>query len=111
MQQEPHQLLVFPFADPLDEAVRRERHAQPVGREPVFRKAEVEERGHGDGGSAELLLLLGQVGAADEADGYLFAQGGEEAQHFRGDGLVVLLVGIVGFGGRIFGEGYSAGWC
>jgi hypothetical protein len=52
-------------------------------------------------------LLLGQVGAADIADGYLFAQGGEEVQHFRGDGLVVLLVGIVGFGG----EGYEAGWC
>jgi hypothetical protein len=32
-------------------------------------------------------LLLGEVGAADEADGDFVAQGGEELQHLGGDGL------------------------
>lgn len=86
----------------------RQWHAELVGREPVFREAEVEERGYGDGGSAELFLLLGEVGATDEADSYFLAERGEERKHFGGGGLVALLVGDCRFGG---GEGsYSAGW-
>lgn len=78
MQQDLDQLLVFLLADPLDEAVGRERHAEFVGCQPVLRKAEVEERRHGDRGGAELFLLFGEVGAADEADGYFLAEGGEQ---------------------------------
>lgn len=62
---EVDELLVAVLAEPLDEAVAGERHAEPVGRQPVLREAEVEERRDGDGGRAELLLLLGEVGAAD----------------------------------------------
>ena len=62
---EVDELLVFGLAEPLDEAVAGERYAEPVGRQPVFREAEVEERGYGDGGRAELLLLFGEVGASD----------------------------------------------
>ena len=59
-----------------------------VGGQTVFGEAEVEEGGYGDGGGADLLLLFGEVGAADEADGYFMAQGGEKGEHFKGDGLV-----------------------
>ena len=87
VQDELDQLLVVVLADPLDEAVRRERHAHADGRQAVLREAEVEEGGDGDAGGAELLLLLGEVGAADEADGDFVAEGGEELQHLGGDGL------------------------
>lgn len=87
VQDELDQLLVVVLADPLDEAVRRERHAHADGGQPVLREAEVEEGGDGDAGGAELFLLLGEVGAADEADGDFMAEGGEELEHLRGDGL------------------------
>jgi hypothetical protein len=87
VQDEAHQLLVVVLPNPLDEAVRRERHTHTDRREPVLREAEVEEGGDGDAGGAELFLLLGEVGAADEADGDFVAQGGEELQHLGRDGL------------------------
>ncbi len=62
---EVDQLLVALLAEPLDEAVAGQRLAEPVRREAVFRKAEVEERRDGYGGRAELFLLLGEVGASD----------------------------------------------
>jgi hypothetical protein len=104
MQQELDQLLVFLFADPFYEAVGRQWHAELVGREPVFREAEVEERGYGDGGGAELFLLLGEVRATDEADGYFLAERGEERKHFGGGSLVALLVGDCGeYWGKLLG--------
>lgn len=76
VQDELDQLLVVVLADPLDEAVRRERHAHADGRQAVLREAKVEEGGDGNAGGAELLLLLGEVGAADETDGDFVAEGG-----------------------------------
>ena len=40
-----------------------------------------------EGAQKSLLLLLREVRAADVADGDFLAEGGEEVQHFRGDGL------------------------
>lgn len=40
---EVDQLLVFVLAEPLDEAVAGQRHAESVGCQPVFREAEVEQ--------------------------------------------------------------------
>lgn len=87
VQDEADELLVVVLADPLDERVRRERHAHADRRQAVLSEAEVEEVGDGDAGGAELLLLLGQVGAADEADGDFVAEGGEELEHLGGDRL------------------------
>jgi hypothetical protein len=87
VQDEAHELFVVVLADPLDERVRGERHAHADGRQAVLGEAEVEEVGHGDAGGAELFLLLGEVGAADEADGDFVAEGGEELEHLGGDGL------------------------
>jgi hypothetical protein len=87
VQDEAHQLLVVVLANPLDETVRRERHAHADGRQPVLREAVVEEGCDGNAGGAELLLLFGEVGAADKADGDFVAERGEELEHFRGDGL------------------------
>lgn len=75
------QRLVLCLADPLDEGGTREGDAQFEGREAVFGKAEVEEGGHRDGGSAELLLRLGKVGTTDVADRALVAETGEEGEH------------------------------
>lgn len=95
VQDEFGQLFVFLLADPGDEAVRGEGHAHAVGRQTVLGEAKVEEGGYGDGGGAELFLLLDEVGAADEADGDFVAESGEELEHFGGDilcwGFVVSL--------------------
>ena len=89
VQAEVGELLVLFLAEPLDEAVGGELLAQLVGRQAVLAEAEVEEGGDGDaGGLAELLLLLGEVGAADEADGALLAQGGEDGAGLGGDLLL-----------------------
>lgn len=88
MQHKPHKLLVLVLAQPLYEAVTCEGYAEFIGCEPVFAETEVEHGGDGDGGGAELLLLFGEVGAADESDGYFVAEGGEEGEHFGGCGLV-----------------------
>jgi hypothetical protein len=87
VQDEAHQLLVVVLANPLDETVRSERHAHADGREPVLGEAVVEESRDGDAGSAELFLLFGEIGAADEADGDFVAECGEELEHLRRDGL------------------------
>ena len=73
----------------------------PVRREPILREAEVEESGDGDGLRGQLFLLLGEVGAADEADGAFMPELGEELQQGGGDGLEGgELAGLLfGFGG------------
>jgi len=48
-----------------------ERGKPILDRKAVFGKAEVEERGHRDGGTAELLLLFDEVGTTDVADSAL----------------------------------------
>lgn len=87
VQDETNKLLVVFFANVLDEAVAREGHSHADGGQAVLGEAVVEEGCDGDAGSSELLLLLCEVGAADEADGDFVAEGGEELEHFRGDGL------------------------
>jgi hypothetical protein len=87
MQNKPNQLLILFLPNPLNEAMGGERDAHFVGCEPVLGEAEVEHGRYGSGGSAELLLLLGEVGAADEADGYFLAEVVEELEHFGGYGL------------------------
>ena len=79
--------LIFCLTDPVDEGGTREGDAHFEGREAVFGKAEVEEGGHGDGGSAELLLLFGEVGTTNVADSAFVAEMGEEGVHFWGDSL------------------------
>ena len=61
----------------------RQGHPHPVCRQPVLGEAEVEEGRDGDGGRAELFLLLDEVGAPDEANGAFVTQGGEELEDFR----------------------------
>src|SRR5450432_244525 len=100
MQHEFDQGLILLLADPFDKRVRGERHAHLVGRQAILGKAKVEERRDGDGRRADLFLLLCEVGAADEADGYFVAQGGEEGQHGGRDGLWFLVSFMVwGFAG------------
>lgn len=83
VQAEFDELLVGLLANPADEAVRGERLAQLVGRETVLGEAEVEEGGDGDaGGLSELLLLLNEVGATNEANGAFLAEGLEEVENF-----------------------------
>ena len=85
VQAEVDQLLVLRLADPLDEAVGGQRLAELKRREAVFREAKVKERRDGDAcWLADLLLLLDEVGAADEADGALLAEGLEEGEDFGG---------------------------
>ena len=81
VQHEAHEFLVLVLADPLDEAVGGEGHAVPERREAVLGEGEVEEGRHRHVGRAELLLLLGQVGAAYRADGALLSELGEEGEH------------------------------
>ena len=81
------QLLVLFFAQPLDEAVTRQRDPHPVGHESIFGETEVEEGCYSNRRRAELFLLLDEVGAPDEADGTFVTQGGQELEHLRGDGL------------------------
>jgi hypothetical protein len=89
VQDKVGQLLVLVLADPLDEAVGGQRLAQLVRGQAVLGEAVVEEGGDGHaGGLAELLFLLDEVGAADEADGALVAEGLEEVEDF-GRGVLV----------------------
>lgn len=82
-------LLVRLLANVLDEAVGGERLAELEGREAVLGEAEVKQGGDGDaGGLAQLLLLLGQVGTADETDGALVAQLGQQGEHLGRGALV-----------------------
>lgn len=81
-QTKVHKRLVAVLAEPLDEAARRQRLAEAERGQAVLGEAEVEHRGDGRRGGAELLLLLDKVGAADEADCALVPELREELQHF-----------------------------
>ncbi len=82
MQHELDKLLVPVLADVLDEAVGRKLLAEPVRRQAVLGKGKVEERHDGSAGRlADLLLLLNEVGAADEADGALLSQVVQESEN------------------------------
>ncbi len=88
VQDKVGELLVLGLADPLDEAVGGQRLAELEGREAVLGEAKVKERRDGRaGGAAELLLLLDEVGAADEADGALLAQGAQDGEDLGGGAL------------------------
>jgi hypothetical protein len=75
VEAEVGELLVLVLADPADEAVGGKGLPQLEGRQAVLGEAEVEEGRNGNaGGLAELLFLLLQVGAADEANGALLTE-------------------------------------
>jgi hypothetical protein len=75
VEAEVGELLVLVFADPADEAVRGKGLAQLEGRQAVLGEAKIEESRNGNAGwLAELLLLLLQVGAANEANGALLTE-------------------------------------
>ena len=82
------ELLPAVLAELGDEAVGGQGLAELEGGQAVLGEAKVEEGGDGDaGGFAELLLLLDKVGAADEADGALLAEAGEDIEGFGGSFL------------------------
>lgn len=81
VQAEADELLVLGLAEPADEAVGGQLLAVLVGGQAVLGEAEVEEGRHGHVRGAQLLLLLGQVAAAHEADGALLPQPREQVQH------------------------------
>jgi hypothetical protein len=95
------QLLVLLLAQPPNETRARQLLAQSVCSQAVLSEAEIEERGHGYGGRAELFLLLDEVGAADEADGAFVAEGGEQLEHGGGNVLGGALVGFAGAWGGV----------
>jgi hypothetical protein len=82
VQDEVDEMLVLVLADPLDEAVGGELLAELVRRQAVLGEAEVEEGCDGDvaGRSTDLLLLLVEVGAANEADGTFLAERRQEGE-------------------------------
>lgn len=84
MQHKLDKALVLLLAQPPNEACRRESFAHFVRCEPVLSEAKVEERGDWNIGLAELFLLLGKIGAADEADGNLLAELVQEGEHLGG---------------------------
>ncbi|KAI5284181.1 hypothetical protein KEM52_003028, partial [Ascosphaera acerosa] len=67
-QAEVDEGLVAVLAEVLDEAVAGQRLLEADGRQPVLGEAEVEQRRDVDVVRAQLLLLLGEVGAADLED-------------------------------------------
>lgn len=88
VQAEVGKLLPLVLADPLDEAAGGELLAELVRRQAVLREAVVEEGDDGDTSRlAQLLLLLYQVGAADEADSALLTECGEKGEHLGRSGL------------------------
>ena len=89
-QTEIDQGLVSLLAQPSDKALTRQGFAESEGSKTVFGEAEVEEAGYEYGRSAELFLLFGEVGTSDEANCAFVTEGGEELQHFGGDGLIGL---------------------
>lgn len=64
-EREVDEFLVLVLSNPLNEAVASKVLAQTDRSQSVFSEAEVKERGDLRGGSAELLLLLGQIRPAD----------------------------------------------
>jgi hypothetical protein len=106
VQAKVDELLPVVLADGADEAVGGQLLAELVGGEAVLAEAVVEEGGDGDaGGAAELLLLLGEVGAADEADGALLAEGVEGGEGLGGDLLLRGELGQCREGTRRRGQG------
>ena len=108
--------LILCLADPVDEGGTREGDTHFEGCEAVFGKAEVEEGGYRDGGSAELLLLFGEVRTTDVADSAFVAETGEEGVHFWRDSLdggvswdFWDFLGGEG-GGRGYGRVFLGGW-
>jgi hypothetical protein len=85
MQDEPTEQFVLVLANPFDEARAGQRLAHFVGSEAILGEAKVEQGGDGDVCGAELFLLLGEIGAADEANGNFVAEGGEDLEDFRCD--------------------------
>lgn len=109
VEAEVGELLVLVLADPLDKGVGLEGLAELVGSEAVLGEAKVEEGGDGlASGLAQLLLLLGKVGAADVADGALGAKFLEDLEDlWRGVLFLRLLATKEGGGGM--GRVYQAG--
>lgn len=93
VQDELHQPLVLVLSDPADERGARQLLAQTNSREAVLGEAEIEEGGDRDGSGAELLLLLDEVGSADESNGDLVAETGEEGEDLWRDALVWWSIG------------------
>lgn len=101
VQDKVGKLLVLILTNPLDEAVGGERLTQLVCGQAVLGEAVVEEGGDRHaGGLAELLLLLDEVGAADEANGAFAAEGLEEGEDF-GRGILEVLGCFVSETGEI----------
>ena len=96
---EIYQPLVLLVAQPGDERLRHQWLAHAIRRETIFGKAKVEERRYRERVRAELLLRLGKVGAADEANGDFVAEGREELEH--GGRNKLGLVRFMTFGGSI----------
>lgn len=67
-QHKIYQLLVPLFTQPAHEALAGELLRESVRRQAILGKTEIEEGGDGYLRRAELLLLLDQIGAADETD-------------------------------------------
>jgi hypothetical protein len=112
VEAEVGELLVLVLADPLDEGVGLEGLAELVGSEAVLGEAKVEEGGDGlASGLAQLLLLLGKVGAADVADGALGAEVLEDLENLGGGVLLRLLATKEGGGGtsRMYQAGGGEG--
>jgi hypothetical protein len=79
------ELLVLLFTNEFDEGVWVEWLAELVGSEAVLGEAKVEESGDGlASGLAQLLLLLGEVGTADETDGALWTKLLEDGKNLGG---------------------------
>ena len=101
VQAEVGELLVLVLAEPADEAGGGEGLAELEGGQAVLAEAEVEEGGDGHaGGLADLLLLLGEVGAADEADGALLAEGAQDLEGLGGGWLSGVEIGSAARGVR-----------
>ena len=90
-QTKVHQLLILLLSQPANEAIAGQRLPKSYSRQAIFSEAEIEEACDGDRGCAELFLLFDEIGAANEAYGAFMAEGGEELQHFGGDGLGMII--------------------
>lgn len=87
VKNELDELLVSILANIVDEGVGSEWLTKLIGGQSVLGEAEVKEGCDVDSRGADLLLLLGKVGTADETDGDFVSELGKERKHLRGDGL------------------------
>jgi hypothetical protein len=83
-QAELDEALVLFVAEPADKGLGGKRDAHSEGRETILGKTEVEHGLDRQRGGSELLLLLGEVGAADVTDYDFVAEFGEELEDFGG---------------------------